>query len=106
MDIHRKPGYDPVELFVDPQIRWPVLKVGSILAARKFGFSRLMDVISPSATHLVKGSHGRPTNNVDDGPLVISSNAQMLPEGAVLATQFKSLVLAHQFDQARKIYAA
>ena len=106
VDIHRKPGYDPVELFVDPQIRWPVLKVGSILAARKFGFSRLMDVISPSATHLVKGSHGRPTNNVDDGPLVISSNAQMLPEGAVLATQFKSLVLAHQFDQARKIYAA
>ncbi len=106
VDIHRKPGYDPVELFVDPQIRWPVLKVGSILAARTFGFSRLMDVISPSATHLVKGSHGRPTNNVDDGPLVISSNAQMLPEGAVPATQFKSLVLAHQFDQARKIYAA
>lgn len=106
VDIHRKPGYDPVELFVDPQIRWPTLKVGSILAARKFGFNRLMDVISPNATHLVNGSHGRPTNHVDDGPLVISSNAQVLPKGAVPATQFKSLVLAHQFDQARKNYAA
>lgn len=106
VDIHRKPGYDPVELFVDPQIRWPILKVGSILAARKLGFNRLMDVISPSATHLVKGSHGRPTNHVDDGPLLISSNALVLPEGAVPATQFKSLVLAHQFDQVQKIFAA
>ena len=98
VDIHRKPGYDPVELFVDPQIRFPMLKVASILGARKLGFSRLMDVISPSQTRLVKGSHGRPTDNPDDGPLVISSNAAILPDGAMHATEFKAFVLAHQFD--------
>ena len=92
VDIHRKPGYDPVELFVDPQIRWPVLKVGSILAARKLGFSRLMDVISPSDSHLVKGSHGRVTDDPQDGPLLISSNADVLPEGRVNAVDFKALV--------------
>ena len=106
VDIHRKPGYDPVELFVDPEIKLPMLKVGSILAARKLGFNRLMDVISPSATHLVKGSHGRATDDIADGPLVISSNADVLPEGAVHATDFKSLVLAHQFEQHRYERAA
>ena len=99
VDIHRKPGYDPVELFVDPDIRFPMLKVASILAARKLGFSRLMDLISPSQTSLVKGSHGRPTDNEDDGPLVISSNAAMLPKGAMHATDFKAFVLAHQFGE-------
>ncbi len=98
VDIHRKPGYDPVELFVDPDIKIPMLKVASILGARKLGFSRLMDVISPSATELVKGSHGRVTDSEDDGPLVISSNAAVLPEGAMHATDFKAFVLAHQFE--------
>jgi len=97
VDIHRKPGYDPVELFVDPEIRWPTLKVASILGARKLGFSRLMDVISPSATSLVKGCHGRAVDNEVDGPLLISSNAAVLPDAAVHATEFKALVLAHQF---------
>ena len=32
VDIHRKPGYDPVELFVDPAIRLPML--ADRLAAR------------------------------------------------------------------------
>ena len=35
VDIHRKPGYDPVELFVDPAIRVPALTVGWKLAKRK-----------------------------------------------------------------------
>jgi len=99
VDIHRKPGYDPVELFVDPDIRWPLLKVASILGARKLGFSRLMDVISPSATELVKGSHGRLTDHQEDGPLLISGNAAVLPDGAVHAMDFKALVLAHQFGE-------
>ena len=102
VDIHRKPGYDPVELFFDPQIRWPVLKAGSILVARKLGFNRLMSVISPSDTHLVKGSHGRITDNAQEGPLVISSNSDALPEGKVDAVDFKALVLAHQFGAAER----
>ena len=32
VDIHRKPGYDPVELFLDPAIRIPALTVGWKLA--------------------------------------------------------------------------
>jgi len=99
VDIHRKPGYDPVELFVDPSLRYPTLKVASILARKKLGFRALMDVISPSETHLVKGSHGRPTDARGAGPLVIASRADCLPEGdSVCATEFADVVLAHVFD--------
>jgi predicted AlkP superfamily pyrophosphatase or phosphodiesterase len=35
VDIHRKPGYDPVELFIDPEIAAPMLAVGWRLAKRK-----------------------------------------------------------------------
>ena len=41
VDIHRKPGYDPVELFLDPNTR-------SI----------------PQDTSLIKGSHGRPVDPI------------------------------------------
>ena len=37
VDIHRKPGYDPVELFIDPAVRSPKLAIGSRLARRKLG---------------------------------------------------------------------
>jgi predicted AlkP superfamily pyrophosphatase or phosphodiesterase len=98
VDIHRKPGYDPVELFVDPAIRYPKLTAGMKLAKRKAGFRQLLDIISPSATHLVKGTHGRITDDPADGPLVISSERGMLPDGPVAATGFKDLVLRHVFD--------
>ena len=58
VDIHRKPGYDPVELFLDPAIRVPPLALGSRLVRKKLGFRTLMDVIPLDAT-LVRGSHGR-----------------------------------------------
>ncbi|MBY0432012.1 MAG: alkaline phosphatase family protein, partial [Rhodospirillales bacterium] len=46
VEIHRKPGYDPVELFLDPAIRFPKLAVGWRLAKKVLGFRTLMDVIS------------------------------------------------------------
>jgi len=98
VDIHRKPGYDPVELFVDPAVRVPALAIASRLLRRKLGFRTLMDVISRSDTQLVKGAHGRPTDDPDDGPLVISSAAALLPDGEVDALDFKSLMLSHVFD--------
>jgi predicted AlkP superfamily pyrophosphatase or phosphodiesterase len=58
VDIHRKPGYDPVELFVDPALLAPAAKVAFCLLQKTLGFRYLMDVISLDAT-LVKGSHGR-----------------------------------------------
>ena len=95
VDIHRKPGYDPVELFLDPQLRFPMLATGWRLAKRKLGMRALLDVISLSDTALVKGSHGRLADDPEHGPLVISSRADCLPAGEVQATAFKQLVLDH-----------
>ncbi|MCX8226648.1 MAG: alkaline phosphatase family protein [Sulfitobacter sp.] len=98
VDIHRKPGYDPVELFVDPEIRFPKLTAGWKLAKRKLGQRQLLDIISLKDTQLVKGTHGRITDDPSFGPLVISSEADFLPEGAIDATDFKALVLEHIFS--------
>lgn len=98
VDIHRKPGYDPVELFVDPEIRFPKLAIGWRLAKRALGLRTLLDVIGLDAT-LVKGSHGRITDRTEDGPLFISSEPGLLPEGAVAATDVKGLILDHVFGR-------
>ncbi len=99
VDIHRKPGYDPVELFFDPAIANPKLAAGWRLAKRKLGMRTLMDVISLKDTHLVKGSHGRLTDTSDHGPLVITSEPDLLEaDGPIDATAFKQLVLDHVFN--------
>ena len=67
VDIHRKPGYDPVELFLDPAIRVPPLALGSRVVRKKLGFRTLMDVI-PLDASLVKGSHGRIPDDPAQGP--------------------------------------
>jgi predicted AlkP superfamily pyrophosphatase or phosphodiesterase len=85
VDIHRKPGYDPVELFLDPRIRLPAVAVGWRLAKRKLGFRTLLDVI-PLDASLVRGSHGRPGPAGDDGPLVILSGASGASGGLSLAS--------------------
>ena len=72
VDIHRKPGYDPCEMFVDPDLRLPGLRVAWRLAQKKLGFRYLMDVI-PLKPELVKGSHGRLPDDPDDGPLYLST---------------------------------
>ncbi len=96
VDIHRKPGYDPVELFLDPAIRSPKLAVGWRLAKRKLGARSLMDVI-PLDADLIRGSHGRVTDDPANGPVLISSDASLLPAGVVDATAVKDLILAHVF---------
>lgn len=97
VDIHRKPGYDPMELFIDPAITVPKLAVAWRLAKRKLGLRSLLDVIPITGTPLVKGSHGRPTEDDNQGPLVIASRGDLLPEGSVRAEDFKTLVLDHVF---------
>jgi predicted AlkP superfamily pyrophosphatase or phosphodiesterase len=97
VDIHLKPGYDPVELFVNPALPFPTLTVGRKLIARKLGFRNLLDVIPLDAT-LVKGSHGRLTDRPEDGPVFMSSVPELLPAGAVAATDVKGLLLRHLFD--------
>jgi predicted AlkP superfamily pyrophosphatase or phosphodiesterase len=97
VDIHLKPGYDPVELFIDPKISFPMLKVGQRLMARKLGFRNLLDVIGLDAS-IVRGSHGRLTDRADDGPLFMTSIPELLPEGAVQATGVRQLLLRHLFE--------
>ncbi len=96
VEIHRKPGYDPVELFLDPALSFPRVRVGLKLLRKALGFRMLMDVI-PLDASLVRGSHGRLTDRAEQGPLCISSEPGLLPEGAIEATAFKSLVLSHIF---------
>jgi predicted AlkP superfamily pyrophosphatase or phosphodiesterase len=97
VDIHRKPGYDPVELFVDPTIALPRMKVVWTLAKRKLGFRSLLDVIGLDAG-LVRGSHGRPTDDADAGPLFITTEPHHLPPGQdVAATDVKGMILNHLF---------
>ena len=57
VDIHRKPGYDPCELFMEPGLMTKA-KVVQKLIAKKFGLRTLFDVI-PLRPELVGGSHGR-----------------------------------------------
>lgn len=73
VDIHRKPGYDPRELFVDPAFRLPRLAVGHRLIRKKLGFRTLLDVI-PLDTSLVRGSHGRADLPASQGPLLITES--------------------------------
>jgi predicted AlkP superfamily pyrophosphatase or phosphodiesterase len=74
VDIHRKYGYDPVELFVDPAIRAPMVKIGLKLVRKKLGFRMLMDVI-PLDPALVKGSHGTCPKDQNEWPLLIGTGA-------------------------------
>jgi predicted AlkP superfamily pyrophosphatase or phosphodiesterase len=98
VDIHRKPGYDPVELFIDPALRFKRLTLGWRLAKRALGFRTLMDVI-PLDASLVRGSHGRPTDDIENGPVLISSSPGLLPNCAVTAAQVKNLILDHVFEK-------
>ncbi len=94
VDIHRKPGYDPVELFVDPQLKFPKLKIGLKLLKKKLGFRYLMDVI-PLDASLVKGSHGCIPPTPDMGPLLISKNTDLLNSESIKATDVCKLILQH-----------
>jgi predicted AlkP superfamily pyrophosphatase or phosphodiesterase len=72
VDIHRKYGYDPVELFVDPAIALPKAKIVGKLLKKKLGFRMLMDVI-PLDASLVKGSHGACPRDPSDWPVLIGT---------------------------------
>ena len=78
VDIHRKPGYDPAELFLDPKLWEPKLKIAWRLLQKKLGFRMLMDLIPLDAT-LVKGSHGARPKNISDWPILIGEKTHCHP---------------------------
>ena len=70
--IHQKPGYDPVEMFMDQTNPLIKMKAGYKLGRKLLGFRYLMNVISLDAT-LVKGSHGRVGTATEHHPVYVSS---------------------------------
>ena len=94
VDIHRKPGYDPVETIADPKIRFLKAKVGSKILKKKLGFRYLMDIIPLDAT-LVKGSHGTIDTAPEDRPLLASQNTDLLPDQTIDPTNVIDVILAH-----------
>ncbi|WP_316741528.1 alkaline phosphatase family protein [Pedobacter antarcticus] len=68
VDIHKKPGYDPVEMFMSSKAR-----AGYKLLRKKAGFRYIMDVI-PLDASLVKGSHGSPAVSKSYHPVLICDN--------------------------------
>lgn len=97
VDIHRKPGYDPVELFIDPELAMPKLAVAWRLAKKSAGFRTLMNVISSERSDLVKGSHGRLTDDPAEGPLFMTDCPELLGEAPVRGTDIQALMLEHMF---------
>ncbi len=94
VEIHRKPGYDPAELIIDPAIRFPPLTVGWKLLKRSLGFRGLLDVI-PLDASLVKGSHGRPGEASDDGPVFLTRQRHLVLRETVASVEVYGLLLAH-----------
>ena len=94
VDIHRKPGYDPAELFLNPAITFPTATITSKLLRRKLGFRALLDVIPLDAT-LVRGSHGAAPASPEVGPLVISSEPSLLDRSSYAPVDIHDLILKH-----------
>lgn len=94
VDIHRKPGYDPVELFIDPRLRLPWLKVAFALLKSRLGFRSLLEVI-PLDASLVRGSHGRRPRSAEEGPLLVTKRADLLPADSIAAGDVCGLILRH-----------
>lgn len=99
VDIHNKPGYDPVELFMDPANPLIKLRAAYKLARKLLGFRYRMDVIPLDAT-LVKGSHGSTAIGPDFYPVLITPQPPGPPQ--VAATQVYSVIWNSLFGEEPK----
>jgi predicted AlkP superfamily pyrophosphatase or phosphodiesterase len=91
VDIHRKPGYDPCELLLDPKLWWPRGRLLRRLIQKKLGFRTLFDVVPLDPT-LVRGSHGLPAGDPLDRPLLIGDGPAP-GQGALETTAVRDLLL-------------
>ena len=96
VDIHKKPGYDPVELFTDPKKKFMLGRIAFKLLKKKLGFRTMLNVI-PLDANLVKGSHG--AVNIDEKyyPLFIQENTETSPSKLIAPTEVCELILKHIF---------
>lgn len=93
VDIHRKPGYDPCELFFDPKLFWPKGRAIAKVLMKKLGLRTLVDVI-PLDASLVKGSHGLAVSDPLDKPVFIGSGPAP-QETIVPQTAIRDHILRH-----------
>ncbi|OQR64520.1 alkaline phosphatase family protein [Streptomyces maremycinicus] len=91
VEIHRKPGYDPAELFMDPLDPYVKVKAAGALARKKLGMRYRMAVV-PLDPSPVRGSHGRLPRRAEEGPVLLCSRPGEVA-GSVDATEVKSLLL-------------
>jgi predicted AlkP superfamily pyrophosphatase or phosphodiesterase len=89
VDIHKKPGYDPLEMFMTSKGR-----AAYKLLRKKAGLRYVMDVIPLDAT-LIKGSHGRLEKNASFHPVLITDE---LYKYSVQATEVYDVIWEHLTD--------
>ena len=94
VDIHKKPGYDPVELLTDPNDKLVMPKVAWKLLKKKAGFRSVLDII-PLDAKLAKGSHGRKPEEVDDYPVCITNKSAAFNKPALQPTQVFEIIENH-----------
>jgi predicted AlkP superfamily pyrophosphatase or phosphodiesterase len=94
VDIHRKPGYDPAELFFDPAGPAAAKRRAVVaLLRRKLGMRYLMNVVGLDAgARAVRGSHGRLPADDRDAPILICSDPAAARD-RIAATEVKALLL-------------
>ncbi|MET0684197.1 MAG: alkaline phosphatase family protein, partial [Solirubrobacteraceae bacterium] len=91
VEIHRKPGYDPAELFFDPADKLAKPKAGATLVRKKLGFRYSMQVV-PLDPSCVRGTHGRLPDGPDDAPVLLCSDPA-LARDRIAATGVRDLLL-------------
>jgi len=94
VEIHRKPGYDPAELFFDPAAPGAAkLRAAAALARKKSGLRYRMNVVGLDAgARAVRGSHGRLPAGDRDAPVLLCSDPAFARD-RVAATDVKALLL-------------
>jgi predicted AlkP superfamily pyrophosphatase or phosphodiesterase len=94
VEIHRKPGYDPAELFFDPAGPGAAKgRAGVALLRKKLGMRYLMSVVGLDAgAKAVRGSHGRLPTDPRDAPVLICSD-RSAARSSVAAVEVKGLLL-------------
>jgi len=97
VDIHRKPGYDPVELFLDPATPFIKAKIAWRLLQKRLGFRMLMDVV-PLDASLVRGSHGRRPTRQEEWPLLLSARRDLLQQPSADSTGVFELLTKHVLE--------
>jgi len=95
VDLFRKPGYDPLELFLDPALNsgLSMMKLAMAMARDRLGVRSPLEVVSFDAG-LLRGAHGvTPPDGLR--PILISPRPELVPEGGLDMVAVHDTILAH-----------